>query len=289
MSVGLARRAARPVDEMGKNDQTKEDAKALGSGSNGTSPLSSTTSSSSDLKGMDLLTGSKGKSLADRSRIPPSAYVTYGSILLLQYFSGMWKLETLESWFSSIVTSAVTCRELLGYARDLTKSAYDGEYHAWTEYARTAVVLTVAMSLIYLFVVAPFKAGLWTGHKARKHKFHRYMGLLYLIQYFFAWVEFITNYSNGSVLAHFVALNGKFCWICWHRRRLGSGFSHCLLRYRCYCRNSSGIIRLFFVQSLARAGGRRIHLGQGCTVKKLYSREHLFHSHGCLWLCLLQP
>jgi len=183
-----------------------------------TTPTSSSSSSSANLKTLGhkstaTAAGSKGKSLKDRSRIPNSMFVIYGTIFGLQYFGGMWTLNTPMSWYSSMKTSAETFSDWMGYTRDLTQSAVDGDYHDWTEYAKTGIIFLFGSSLFYVFILAPLMAGFWTGPKTRKHKFHRYMGLLYLVQYFFAWVEYLTNYTDGaaaSYLPHAIALNGTY-------------------------------------------------------------------------------
>jgi hypothetical protein len=153
----------------------------------------------------------KRKSLKERSAIPNSMYVVYGTIFGLQYFGGMYSLETLKSWYSSMTTSAASFYEWMGYTRDLTKSAAEGDHHEWKEYATTGIIGLFGLSVFYVFIIAPLMAGFWTGPRTKKHKFHRYAGLMYLAQYFFAWVEFCTNYTDGaasSYLPHAIALNG---------------------------------------------------------------------------------
>jgi hypothetical protein len=152
----------------------------------------------------------KRKSLKERSAIPNSMYVVYGTIFSLQYFGGMWSLETPISWYSSMTTSAASFYEWMGYTRDLTKSAAEGEHHDWKEYATTGIIGLFGLSVFYVFVIAPLMAGSWNP-TTKKHKLHRYAGLTYLTQYFLAWVEFCTNYTDGaasSYLPHFIALNG---------------------------------------------------------------------------------
>jgi hypothetical protein len=79
------------------------------------------------------------------------------------------------------------------------------------EYGQTAVVVAATCAMSYVLLWRPFRAGLWTGRRARRHKFHRYMGLAYLVQYFCAWIEFFVHYERGgatSYLPHFIAVNG---------------------------------------------------------------------------------
>ena len=178
------------------------------------SPASSANSSSDDLQSMDdKANTSKGKSLLERSRIPNSFYLTVAIIFLLQYWAGWHRIETIQSWYRSVKTSAHTAVELLGYTLYTTKAALKGELVDHSEYLKLAIVCAVTFSMIYVFFLAPFRAGLWTGARAKRHKVHRYMGLMFLMQYFFAWIEFSTNYENGgahSVLPHFISLNGEF-------------------------------------------------------------------------------
>lgn len=158
--------------------------------------------------------GSKGKSLKERGQIPNSFYVTLATIFGLQYFSGLWCVATLERWYASLEESARTAATLLGYTRDLAQIAVSDQADSITakEYARTGAMALFSLSLLYVFVVAPAKAGFWTGRKARRHRIHRYMGISYLVHYTLAWIEFFTNYetSRTSYLVHIIALNGTY-------------------------------------------------------------------------------
>jgi hypothetical protein len=197
------------------------------------SPPLSTSSSSNDLGGTAVAGGSgpkaansKGKSLAERSQIPSSFLVTFGTILGLQCASGMWTAETLQRWCNSLHESALTGRALLiGSTRQLlqldtnSSTAGAGSTAVVTaDRVKTALIAVSCAALFYVFFVAPFMAGLWTGRKARRHKFHRYMGLSYLIHYVLAWIEFFTNYegsAKSSYLCHVIAVHG----MCAHRDR----------------------------------------------------------------------
>ena len=188
-----------------------------------TSPSSSTNSSTDDLKSMDSSpiaaapsdvggVSSKGKSLAERSKIPYSLYLTAGITLFSQYITGIYAAETLQSWYTSMKTSSETTMGYLRYMRDLVQGAAIGDWEEPTTYLKAGLVIAICILLIYVLLWAPFRAGLWTGARARRHKFHRYMGLAYLVQYFFAWVEFASNYENGgatSFVPHFIAVNGE--------------------------------------------------------------------------------
>ena len=156
----------------------------------------------------------KTESLKERGRIPNSFYVTMTCIILLEGCSGMYKLDTLKSWWSSISISANTVYEYLDYLKMLMQSAASGELRETKEYIVAAVTTAIVASLVGIFIYSPFRAGVWTGKRASKHKVHRYMGLLFLIQYGLVWVEFLTeNGGSGSLgfLPHALALNGT-----WH-------------------------------------------------------------------------
>ena len=152
----------------------------------------------------------KTLSLKERSRIPYSFYVSVSSTILLQYCSGMWAWDTLNALLKSYTDSAKAAGNLVVQTYKTLSNPTDAK-----EVAQTLVVLACVLSVGYVFIVAPARAGLWTMPKARKHKTHRYMGLFFLIQYSLAWVEFATNYvgANGmagiSYIPHAVALNGK--------------------------------------------------------------------------------
>lgn len=150
------------------------------------------------------------KTLDERRRIPLSAYVSWGLVLSLQYFSGMWHISTLESWMASMTKSSKTVHNLLLYFRDLTRSFFAGELQSWKEFGQALVVMAVVGSMLHVFFIAPFRAGLWTGPRSRRALVHRYMGLFFLVQYALAWVEFLTDYESAksSFLPHTIALNG---------------------------------------------------------------------------------
>jgi len=160
------------------------------------------------------------KSLSERSKVPMSFYASMAIVCGLQCFSGMWQYETIESWAHSITQSAVTTYGLLEYLRDLCRSALDAGSSSSIEeddgakptadYVRAVFVTALLFCVSYVFLIAPFRAGLWTGPRSRKHKLHRYMGLAFLLQYALAWVEFVTNYhgAKSSYVPHVIALNG---------------------------------------------------------------------------------
>jgi len=135
-------------------------------------------------------------------------------IILLQGCSGMYKLETLQSLCSSFATSSRTIFDYLDYLKVLMNSAYKGELRDAKQYIVAAIVTAVVLSLVTIFFFIPFRAGVWTGQRATKHKVHRYMGLCFLIQYALVWVEFLTNdIGTGKLgfIPHTMALNGMCC------------------------------------------------------------------------------
>lgn len=154
----------------------------------------------------------KPLSLAERGAIPNSFYVSLLAIGMLECCSGMWKLDTLRSWWSSFTTSIRTVRDLLEYEKDLMQSICTGEFRQPMEYLQAFIVTILAGSILWVLIGKPLSAGLWTGERSSKHKMHRYMGLFFLLQYTLAWVEFITNYEGKgefSYIPHTVALNGR--------------------------------------------------------------------------------
>lgn len=181
--------------------------------SDSSSDESEPTSPVSPAHSSENLQPKKVESLQERGKIPVSFYVTLTCIFMLEACSGMYKLETLESWWSSASTSAATIYDRLDYLKGLMSSVFTGkdELHDSKEYMVAALVTAVVSSLVAIFIWIPFRAGVWTGKRASKHKVHRYMGLCFLIQYALVWVEFLTNNDGGgalSLLAHTLALNG---------------------------------------------------------------------------------
>jgi len=171
-------------------------------------------------------------------------------------------METLERWYASLHESAVTTGSLLGYTRDLAVTAVskDKDSVAWTEYARTAAIALFCSFLCFVFVVAPARAGFWTGRKARRHRIHRYMGISYLLHYALAWVEFFTNYeaSRTSYLVHIIAVNGTYTVQmmrgCSTRVYHLQPHLNCPTKIHLRCRHYPRELRLLLIQSLAGVG-----------------------------------
>jgi hypothetical protein len=155
---------------------------------------------------------SRGKSLKDRSKIPYSFYITVTGFLAMAFFGNVLRIETLQSWASSMLLSTDKVYESLLYSHELGQTLIRGEYRPMTEYLTAAFINLSVMALLYIFVWAPLRAGFWTGARSRRHVMHRYMGLAFMAQYFLAWFEYSTNYEDSgktSFLPMFIALNGK--------------------------------------------------------------------------------
>jgi hypothetical protein len=181
----------------------------------GPTPTSSSVNSNDDVPPTVIEDEGRKKmeSLKDRGRIPNSFWVTVVLIAMLEGCSGMYKMDTLRSWWSSFTTSIYTIRDLLQYEKDLMWSVVSGDLREPMEYLQATIVTVLAGSILWVLIGKPMAAGLWTGQRAARHKVHRYMGLFFLTQYTLAWVEFITNYKGAgavSFLPHTVALNGMF-------------------------------------------------------------------------------
>ena len=190
---------------------------------NGTASANdSGTSSRKATTSIPTAANSKGKSLKDRSAIPYSFYVTFGTIIGLQYFGGLYDTSaTLRSWYTSLYQSIITLLQLVQYSQKTilsppsvssTTTVSSTNSTTWKEFLFVlSLWCVVILPLIYVFFIAPFRAGFWTGRKSNRHMFHRYMGLCYLIHYVLAWIEFFTNpaSSKTSYLCHIIAVMGK--------------------------------------------------------------------------------
>jgi hypothetical protein len=156
-------------------------------------------------------TKKKQQTLAERNRIPPTFYLTAAIIFGFQYFGGVYSMDTFYSWKSSISTSYFTIIEKLAYLKELMRATAAGEVRESKEYAVALITTLFCASIFYVLIWSPLRAGMWTGTRASRHKIHRYLGLLYLIQYTAAWTEFLTDYENGmnTYLPHFIAINGR--------------------------------------------------------------------------------
>lgn len=209
-----------------KNDNDKYHPHNNGS-SNGTSSYPNGTTSTEDSTSkariaVPTAANSKGKSLKERSAIPYSFYVTFGTILSLQYFGGLYDTTaTVRSWYTSLYQSIITMIQLIQYSQTILVSppsvgisttTRSNSNTTWPEFTFVLTLwCVVILPLIYVFFVAPFRAGFWTGRKSNRHMFHRYMGLCYLLHYVLAWIEFFTHpaASKTSYLCHIIAVMGN--------------------------------------------------------------------------------
>eukprot|EP00591_Stephanopyxis_turris_P010306 CAMPEP_0195518584 /NCGR_PEP_ID=MMETSP0794_2-20130614/13258_1 /TAXON_ID=515487 /ORGANISM="Stephanopyxis turris, Strain CCMP 815" /LENGTH=452 /DNA_ID=CAMNT_0040647585 /DNA_START=16 /DNA_END=1371 /DNA_ORIENTATION=- len=164
-------------------------------------------------------TRSKPMSLKARGRIPLGIYVTVGIVALILFSAG--STNDLQNVVLSLQNTISGCWVRMGSilleiinmsgfwcGSDDTCSAATSLFSlnaAWT-----IVVLGVVLAISYVLLYRPFRAGMWTGSRAKRHSVHRYMGLLYLIQYGIAWFDYITNNdeSSRSYLPNTIALNG---------------------------------------------------------------------------------
>jgi hypothetical protein len=148
------------------------------------------------------------KTLQDRKRIPFSIYLTVIVCLLLQFAAGVWDASTLVLWKDSM---CMAWGKFLQHVYYLGKppSSTTTTTSAQREYAQTVVLACLTLSVVYVFFLAPLKAGLWTGQRAKRHLVHRYGGLTYMLQYAAAWLEFGSQYNPSSNITHFISINGK--------------------------------------------------------------------------------
>jgi hypothetical protein len=180
-------------------------------GSAAASPLVSRESSSSDLTSLPNATTQTKLSLEDRSKIPTSLYLSLGIIAISHVAGDIWSMKTAQKYMEAMSSARGSFQETLGYLRDIMQAAFQGQITNWKEFASVCIITTLVGCLLYVLIVAPLMAGVWTGPRSRKHKVHRYMGLLYLVQYGAAWTHYLTNYEEAkdTYLTHFIALNGK--------------------------------------------------------------------------------
>lgn len=153
----------------------------------------------------------KPASLQDRSKIPSSFYLSVGLIITAHICGNIWSLRVLYNWAKSMRDAGNITFDTLNYLRDLTSKALHGNVDNWLECGQVSIFTALVGSLLYVLLIAPLRAGFWTGPRSTKHKMHRYMGLAYLIQYFAAWTQYLSNYeaAKDSYLPHFIALNGR--------------------------------------------------------------------------------
>lgn len=169
------------------------------------------------------------QTLKDRSRVPPGIYISTFVVVSLFYSSGM--ITTFMSHVVPGLTNSIeyVMGDLKRRVSLLSLYITGGGLENCSSFNQclsvtmipkgwlfkligNALVVMVISSIYYLLMVKPFRAGMWTGTRAQRHRIHRYMGLVFLLQYSFAWYEFISNYEGSgksSYLPVSIALNGE--------------------------------------------------------------------------------
>jgi len=215
---------------MAAAQNVSEKAEAVEAPSSSSASTKTTTSN-----GMDAVKAAPSKkSLEERSKIPNSFYVTVFGYIAMAYFGNVFRMETLYSWMNSMLLSTDKVYASLVYSQELASSLVKGESRPVSEYVQVSFITLSVLSLLYIFVWAPFRAGFWTGSRSRRHVIHRYMGLAYMLQYFLAWFEFSTNYEESgkdSFLPMFIALNGMLHFNTCDRCGVPASRSQCLTFY----------------------------------------------------------
>ena len=149
--------------------------------------------------------------LKERGKAPPSFYVTILLTFLLQYLSGVFSSSSLSIVQNNLNSSIQSLSHLCS-------SKWIQEWKKSEGFAREdCIILVIALLLvgiiIYILLWSPFRAGMWTGKRAKRFQMHRYGGLCFLCLYGLAWVEFISNSHSGdygsTLLPHLVVLNGR--------------------------------------------------------------------------------
>mmetsp|Transcript_12128 Transcript_12128/g.20123 ORF Transcript_12128/g.20123 Transcript_12128/m.20123 type:complete len:220 (-) Transcript_12128:42-701(-) len=212
-------------DATVKNDRSPKDQSEIGSSTESTPPGSRVNSIHS-LNDLDVSENSSSsamskqyasrKTLAGRSKIPYSMYSIAALVIGAQWSGGIYSFEVMESVGNSLRTAAHSTWSSLEYLRDLTHAVCTGQSKDPIEIITAAFATLCFGCCFFVLFIVPIRAGMWTGTRARRHKIHRYLGLIFLIQYFAAWVEYICNYDEGgkdSYLSHFVGMNGalRYC------------------------------------------------------------------------------
>ena len=149
------------------------------------------------------------KTLQDRKKIPFSIYLTVIVCLLLQFAAGVWNASTLMLWKDTMYTAYDRFLHHVSFLlQPPSSSVTNTTTTTQREYAQKIVLALLTLSVVYVFFLAPLKAGLWTGQRAKRHWVHRYGGLTYMIQYAAAWMEFGSLYNPSSNITHFISING---------------------------------------------------------------------------------
>ena len=151
------------------------------------------------------------KSLKQRSQLPNSFYLSVALVLAQSYASSIFTspattIDTVYGSFQCSLRNLFTCiPSIIGF---WSENQDNRSMIECTIFLGLACAIVSSLEMLF---VAPCKAGMRTGQRAKRHVIHRYMGLLFLIQYSLAWVEFTTNYEGykHSYFPFAIALNGK--------------------------------------------------------------------------------
>jgi hypothetical protein len=177
---------------------------------------SSETSTANNVTNNNFNKNATARTLADRSTIPPTAYLCLCIVTGLQVSGGLWTFNALLDWIHSVTVASLAfsdwCKHVLLFCIPfLSNPISHAQTVARVETFYVISTLLIATSVLMVFFIAPFRAGFWTGTRSHRHQFHRYAGLLYLIQYVLAWIEYLTHYHDTaptSYLPHTIAVNG---------------------------------------------------------------------------------
>ena len=183
---------------------------------NSASSLDSLDSSSSHSNHEEVVDKKRFKrvqTLSERSKIPIAIFISIGLILALLYLCKVLYVfpEACLSYKDSIALSVNEGRIHLHLCvKKFLHSLIALDYGrvGWDS-AKQGICLAVIICIFLIFFYFPLRAGLWA--KKSKHSLHRCFGMLWLIQYSLACVEFIYNYERAkdSYLPLCVALNGE--------------------------------------------------------------------------------
>ena len=158
------------------------------------------------------------RTLKERAKVPPGMLVSVLIVASLLYSSGFianFATDIVPGLYESLTFVVTDIQQSIlsnfPFSKLQDTSSLSENLSAYKILA-TSIVVAVLGSIFNVLLIKPFRAGMWTGTRARRHRIHRYMGLLYLLQYAAAWYEFIANYEGSgkkSYLPVTIALNGK--------------------------------------------------------------------------------
>jgi len=169
----------------------------------------------------------KVKSLSERSRLPPGMIV--GALLVFScIFSSGFGLHVFSEIIPGLVRSLTYVNQEIVHrfktllfdsisilkGGDGTCAMSQNSCAAFPIflYFKGGGIACLITSIYYVLLYKPLRAGMWgPTQRATRHVLHRYMGLLFIIQYSYAWFEFIYNYEDFAQYSYLpvtIALNG---------------------------------------------------------------------------------